>query len=151
MHNTGLDLCIHELLMSHGNCFILQVDSAYTRKLYILLSFFLVYILLSFHIKCRFRKKISLQNKCRFRFSMQNLLILCKIYFSIGLNIVRCIGNGIFYRKCTKLIVYLIRMPKLKTTLIIKQRDYQRIRLYYMIIEWSNKMFLILVYQEHNV
>ena len=108
-------------------------------------------LLFPFHIKCRFRKKISLQNKCRFRFSMQNLLILCKIYFSIGLNIVRCIGNGIFYRKCTKLIVYLIRMPKLKTTLIIKQRDYQRIRLYYMIIEWSNKMFLILVYQEHNV
>ena len=55
---------------------------------------------------------------------MQNLLILCKIYFSIGWNIVRCIGNSVFYRKCTKLIVSLICVSKPKTTLIMKQREY---------------------------
>ena len=43
-----------------------------------------ILILSPFHIKCRFREFFSLQNKCRFRFSVQNLLILCKIYFSIG-------------------------------------------------------------------
>ena len=32
----------------------------------------------------------------------------------------RCIGNSVFYRKCTKLIVFLIRVPKPKTTLIMK-------------------------------
>ena len=36
----------------------------------------------------------------------------------------RCIGNSIFYRKCTKLIVFLIRVSKPKTTFIMKQREY---------------------------
>ena len=45
-----------------------------TKKLYLLTSIF-NFILLPFHIKCHNREFFLLQNKCRFRFSMQNLLI----------------------------------------------------------------------------
>ena len=38
---------------------------------------------------------------------------------------VRCIDNSVFYRKNIKLIISLIRMPKSKTTLIMKQESHE--------------------------
>ena len=70
-----------------------------------------------FHINCRCRKKISLQNKCHFSFILQFIFLLVEI--GIGVWVITFL-----YRKHAKLNDFLICVQKSQMTLIMKQREY---------------------------
>ena len=82
-----------------------------------------VYIKITDEYSLHFILNVVLEKKIRYKINVF-FDFQCKIYFSTGWNMVRCIGNSVFYGKCTKLIVSLIRVPKPKTTLIMKHMKY---------------------------